>query len=726
MNAYSLVISGSWWILVLIIAAAATFAIWSYRQTIPEISLRRKIIQISLRTIAMSLLIFALFEPVLTMVRAIVEKPQIAILLDNSISAGLADARVNRQKDFEQALTATDFKSIGEDRYFITQFDGEAREIVPFAFDSMKFDGKATDISLAIKHAARLADERNVQAALLITDGAYNTGSNPLHAVSELGKPVYIVGIGDSTEPRDIAVQSILANDVAYIDNPVPVSVNIKTSGYSDGEVKVNLYDNNEFVSEQTFRIASVGEEANLVFQYNPKKEGVRKITATVSSLEGEITAKNNQLSEFIKVMKNKRFVAVFAGAPSADVSFLINSLSSQKGIEIKKYIQKKDSEFFENPPTQSELKDAEVIIFVGFPITTSSQSSLDLVKNELERGKPIFFIASQQVDYNKLKVIQDYLPFVTISSRPAEFLALADLKADALSSPLLRVTGTEKDLDSWKELPPLYRTETFMKVKPESDVVAGVKVNNVPLKEPLIVTRSFQNSKSVALLGYGIYRWKLLGYAADVAKERNETPDLLDIFLNNAYRWLSVVSDNKYVRIKTSKKNYNSSETIEIFGQVYDKAYNPIDNATVSVKVSGGGQERDLILTSLGNGRYQGQIAGLMEGDYYFGGDAINESGKLGSDNGRFTVGEVALEYLNFRMNAQLLRALAEQTGGKFYTSQNAANFMIDLKNKATFKDKSVSSRSDISLWNLSWLLGTAIVAFAIEWFMRKRAGLV
>jgi len=43
-----------------------------------------------------------------------------------------------------------------------------------------------------------------------------------------------------------------------------------------------------------------------LLFQYHPKNEGIRKLTASISNLDGELTQKNNSISEFINVLKNK------------------------------------------------------------------------------------------------------------------------------------------------------------------------------------------------------------------------------------------------------------------------------------------------------------------------------------------------------------------------------------------------------------------------------------
>jgi hypothetical protein len=76
--------------------------------------------------------------------------------------------------------------------------------------------------------------------------------------------------------------------------------------------------------------------------------------------------------------------------------------------------------------------------------------------------------------------------------------------------------------------------------------------------------------------------------------------------------------------------------------------------------------------------------------------------------------------------MNAPLLRNLSERTGGKFYTPANCSSFLDDLKNKKSFIPRSVTIRNEFALWNIAWLLALAIFCFALEWFLRKRAGML
>ncbi len=61
-----------------------------------------------------------------------------------------------------------------------------------------------------------------------------------------------------------------------------------------------------------------------------------------------------------------------------------------------------------------------------------------------------------------------------------------------------------------------------------------------------------------------------------------------------------------------------------------------------------------------------------------------------LGSDDGRFNVGDFNIELAEPRMRSDILRALAERTGeGKFYTPETAANLLKDIYANPRFQPR-------------------------------------
>ncbi len=724
MNSYSLGISGSWWLMVLLLVISVIFTIFVYYRTNPPVSKQKRGLLALLRSIALSLLIFAIFEPVLTGVRSKIINPKIAVMMDNSSSMNLDDAGGNRKSKYINAFKNSGIDQLNSAENIFRLFGEYSREIKILNFDSLSFKDNYTDLGKAVNSLYNYKDE-NLQAVVMFTDGAFNTGNNPLYAAEDLGIPFFTVGIGDSAEPRDISIQSLIMNEIAYIDNPVPINANITCIGFENEELNISVYDNDKLLETQKIIAANSSFESTVYFTYIPKESGTRKITVKIQSKTGEITLKNNSLSDYIKVLKNKRVISLFAGAPSPDVSYIKQYLNTLKGAEIREFIQSSGSEFFRQP-TENDISETELFILAGFPISSTNDALLSKISKEISNGKPIFLITSLNTDFQKLKKIEEYLPFNTASSRAVEFSIIADVNPKSVSNALLRVDGTDSDLDKWKNLPPLFRTETFVRPKPESEVLATFKVNNVPLNEPLIISRNVNSKKSVAVIGYGLYRWKLVGYGSELAKGKSAPFDGFTTFMDNSLRWLSVGDINKKVSISTTKKMYSKGERVEIVAQVYDGAYLPVDNAIVDVTIKSGNNPINITLSPNGNGRYYGFADGLQPGDYTYSGTATRNSSSLGSDDGRFSIGEIDLEHRNIRMNNLLLKAISEASGGKYYSNENTQNLLDDIKSLKGFRPQSITLRDDFTLWNYPWLLVIAILLFSLEWIIRKRSGMI
>ena len=680
MNSFTLNMIGSTALLIALAAVSFLISFYTYRFTVPPINRAKKGFLIGLRGLAISLILFALFQPVFTALRTVAISPSIAALFDDSESMAIQEKGATRKNEY--------LKSINESKIFENiknikslSFAENFKFFEKFTPDSLKLSGGTTDLSKSLYWISANKDADNIKAGVIFTDGAINSGDNPIYAADNLSIPLYIVGIGDTSEQKDVSVQSIIMNEIGFVETHIPIQANIKASGFANATVKVNFFDNQTNIGSKEIQIKQGQSDYPINFVYNAKEEGIRKISAEIAPLEGEYTSKNNKGSEFIKILKNKKKIALFAGGPSPDVSTVRTFLEQDKSLEIKVYIQKKGSEFYDQTPSAANIKEAEAFVLIGFPINSTPQNMVEQIAEELKNSKPLLFINSLQTDYGKIKPIEPFLPFNIVSARALEYLASPDVKPEFLSNSILRIGGTDDDAKLWNDAPPLFRTEVFTKMKPEAQVAMETKVGQASIKEPLCAVRDIQGQKTVAFLGYGLYRWKLLGSAAE--KVRGEkVVDLTEILLNNSIRWLSVNENRKNVKFKTSKKFYSLGEKIEVIAEVYDKSFVPIEQASVKASVHIKGENRELTLNPIGGGKYIAQLDGLASGDYSFDGSAFASNNLIGKDAGRFEVGETPLEYLNTRMNAEFLRTLASRTGGKFYTINEVQNLMQDLKN--------------------------------------------
>ncbi|HEX9971660.1 MAG TPA: hypothetical protein VGD14_06280, partial [bacterium] len=73
-------------------------------------------------------------------------------------------------------------------------------------------------------------------------------------------------------------------------------------------------------------------------------------------------------------------------------------------------------------------------------------------------------------------------------------------------------------------------------------------------------------------------------------------------------------------------------------------------------------------------------------------------------------------------RMDETLLQQLALKTGGIFYTENNYAN----LDSVLNFPSRKIVESREFELWNRIILLIAVIIFLSIEWFIRKRSGML
>lgn len=724
MNTFSLgFTSGHWWLYVGLVVLATFAAIAAYRATVPAITANRRALLVGLRALALSALLVTLFEPVLHVVRSSVQQPRVAVLIDRSRSLSLRDRSGDRTAELRRAQQAV--RDALGDRATIAVFDERAQQVTQeTTLDTVTPSGARTDIGAALRWAGNQAVAQQVGAVVLISDGNTNTGDDPAAIAERAGMPVLAVGVGDSIPPADIVLQSIDLPAVAVVGERTTLSVDVRASMMQGRSFDVVVDDDGREVGRQRVDVRERAQSQTLVFDVLPATAGIRKFTARASAIDGEYSAKNNALSEYMKVKTNRRSIVLLAGAPSPDVAFLRDVLGSDPTVRLRAFVQRQGGGFYGDAPTPASFTDAAAVILVGFPTASTPVALVSAVAEAVRRDRSMLFVASQDVDYGKLGDLANVLPFTVVSSRAREFAVTADVTSSAASDPVMRL-GSDDDARRWNDLPPLYRTETFVDVHPRAVVLATQRLNGIPMGDPLIISRDDGERRQLAILGHGIYRWRLLGKGPGDARGASVV-DVLSSFVDNSVRWLSANVDRQRVRIAATRSMYAAGEVVGFTATVVDASNVPVDDADVRVSVAGGGKTIDIVLASLGNGRYRSDVGVMTSGDYQFAGRAIRGQTTLGIDNGRFSVGDVNVELLGTTMNTALLRRLAEVTNGSFVTVDGVAEGVTKLLRDSRMAEKTVTDERDIALWSSWWFLAFALAAFSAEWFLRKRAGLV
>ncbi|MFN3270202.1 MAG: hypothetical protein ACK42G_06440, partial [Candidatus Kapaibacteriota bacterium] len=467
-------------------------------------------------------------------------------------------------------------------------------------------------------------------------------------------------------------------------------------------------------------------EDYSAMFEFLPKTEGFSKLIARVNSLPEEFTAENNSQSQVVKIIKNKKKYIILSGYPNPDLSYIKSLISQEVGSEVVTFIQKFGSEFYDPKPSRKDFEEAQIIILLGYPIPSSNTQILDWVRDEWTKGKSVLFISQLETDYRKLKAYEDILPFNFLSNTNREYTFVANFDPNQSGNPLLNIIPGEDNLKLLNQLPPLFRTELFVRPKPESEILATIKVNNVPMREPFILLNNFQNRKSAAILGYGLFRWRLLGNSLrELISDKEVKIDVGSEFLTKLFQWLTVTDEFAKVRIKPTKSKYFKTERVVFNGQIYDESLNPIENAKVVVKINKGKEVFETELTQVSGGLYSADVGYFAEGDYTYVGEAFLGNRTLGKVSGKFTVEKSNLELVDFRSRFDFLRYISRATGGKFFFWNEMEELKKELNN-LFLDERIITTKKETNLWNSLPLLIVSIVLFSIEWFIRRKSGLL
>jgi len=725
MEEFNLKFYGSTLLFLLFIFCLLGFSIYVYRQTNPPVPRWLKNVLTFLRVTALLLILFILFEPILKLSWERIEKPTIAVMLDNSASMTLEDDGKSRSENAKAVLNSVLFQNgSGDFNFSYYQFSNRLEPFVFNQLDSVNFQSDGTDLATALK----LLQEQNINQYLtgiiLLSDGINNLGENPLRYAEELNIPIYPVSVGKVVEQNDVVISKLMTNQITYANNEVPVDVTIKASGYPDKKIKVDLLKNSQIIDSKYVEVSDE-LEAQIRLKFTPTEPGFQKYRVQTPVLENELTVKNNQKSFYVKVLKSRMKILYLTGAPGADFYFIKRILKAEKNFETDSWVAKKNQGFYQgNFPTDlNKLKDYDCIILQNFPPKKYSTRVISTLKNFLKSEQiPILFIAGNNINYQALSQLADYLPIIFPVHDFNEFMVEPVLTVKGRIHPVTRIEDDEFENQAlWQDIPPIFYSTQNIRIYPGAEILLAAepiqknfRLTNKTL--PLVVSKKFGNHKSLMISGYEIWRWDLMLWGIGKSNQ------VFKQFLSNSIRWLINKEDSKTVRIYPDDEIYRNGQQVTFTGEVYNKNYSPIDGAEVKLKVSGKNQGYEISLSGIGDGKYEGTLHALEGGDYKYEGVAHYKNMEMGSDKGQFSVEDFNLEYLQTRINENFLSELALKTGGQFITDSSFTSLETLLKSPA----RNILESREWQLWNKLLLLIAVILFLSLEWFIRKRSGML
>jgi hypothetical protein len=715
-------ISGSAWLLLAALLICVGAAWFFYRYTLPALPPKRRLLMSSLRALTLTLLALLLFEPILRLVSRSALPASVAVLIDDSQSMAIRDrsgARDERLREWIRSGPLGDLP--GNVRLAYYRFSHNATPVSSAnPADSMEFKGETTDMAAAVEKARIDAPAENFRAVVLVSDGNYTIGRSPVYGAEALGLPVYTVGVGDTAEQKDLLVSRALTKDIAYAGTNLPFDVLVKSSGFGGEKVEVTLSEGTTVVDRKLITLERGVREYRLQMSAMPAGEGSKKYSVAVSQLPGELTTRNNSQSLFVKVLKSKLNILLLAGAPGPDVTTVRQLLVEDPHFSVSAFIQRQGGTFYGGTLEGKTLDSADCLVLVNFPTGYTPGQTLQQIRELFERSKkPLFFLAGPAVDEAKLNAISGVLPFSIGAVGPLEMMVVPSIPERFRMNPLIHLADDITEAE-WRRLPPLFVRQSVVRAKPESEVLAAMVFQNVQMNDPLVAVRNVNRQKSVGISGYGLWRWQLLTQGS------RDGSKLVAAFLTSSVRWLTTQEEKKNVHVTPVKERFSSSEPVEFTAQVYDSQLRPAEHADMTLELKKGKEVYRLAFDDIGNGRYEGSLQGVPEGDYTYEARASVAGQALGEDRGAISVGQINVEFLETRMNKQLLEHIAFRTGGEYMDIGESGDLAKRIAASANLNDREQVRTAEIEIWNWNYMVPIILFFLSLEWFLRKRMGML
>jgi len=474
------------------------------------------------------------------------------------------------------------------------------------------------------------------------------------------------------------------------------------------------LYEDSKLIEQKQVKLDPSGFN-NVSLTYTPKFPGEKSLRVAVSQLENEETYDNNKFPFVINVLNNKIKLLLISGAPSSDYTIIKKILSENKNISVDEIVQTTKNKFLPDNRFDEKIDSADVFIMIDFPTQYLPQPLISsLTKTIKNKKKSFFFILSQSVDQNKLMSLDIDLPF-KIRNNAKGFREIVP-SVNSIMDPLIS-TSTE-NITLWNDLPPIFQTESDIIAKQGSIVLVNSKVKNAETDIPLVITKSIGESRSIALNGFGIWKWKIQ------SDKRSEY--LLESLINNSIKWLYADKHDQRIFVSPIKKVFTQNDEIEFRASIYDETLTPRNDANIKVNVSNQSENYDFVLKNVGNGIYEAKLNTKEVGEFRYKSiielDNSNSPGPIG----KFIVSDINIENINYVLNKNYLKLITNNTSGKSFEISDYRELFNTLNFNQKVKVQTESISTEYNIWASEWMLGLIVLLFSIEWFLRKQKGLL
>jgi hypothetical protein len=569
--------------------------------------------------------------------------------------------------------------------------------------DKDSFGGKSSNLSNVVNYIYENYADQNIGAIILSSDGIYNEGSNPTYENVKFNAPLHTIALGDTTIRKDLLIKNVLHNKIAYLGDQFMVQVDIAANNCANNNTKLRVEKVNEqgrkLISEYPLNIDNPNYFNTQQILLEADETGIVKYTLSLTSLNGEISSVNNRRDIYVEILDGRQNILIFANAPHPDIAAFNSIITNNKNYKVTTAFAGND---------KVTISDYDLIIMHNLPSETyDATAEMNVINN---KNIPILFIAGTQINQTKFNAAQDVIK-IKGNNKTNE-----DVEP-TLNSTFNLFTLSDGLKSFFGKFPPFVSQFGTFEATATANVLLYQKIKKIPTKYPLFAYGEKSGVKTGVIAGEGIWKWKISDFV------ENGNYDNISELVNKSIQLLTVKDDKRKFRVNLAKNLFKENENILFEGQLYNDAYEMINEPDVNLTIKDQNKKEYKYSFSKTNNYYTLDAGLFPEGSYNYTA-TTNYKGNPLVATGKFSIQSIQLEQYNLTARHDVLRSLSQKFYGKTYYPDEIKNIAKDILDNKSIKPMIFTSTSTKSLIHFKWLFLLILLLLSAEWFMRRYFG--
>ena len=724
---------------VMVAAAIAILALLTYRGVSPTDKRIDRAVLVALRLAVVCVLLICLFRPTLILKAAVPQQNFLGILIDDSRSMSIADRDGQARSAFVQEQLngpASPLLAALSQKFVVRFFRFSSSSERVTAAGELKFGGTSTRLAPALDRARDELAGLPLAGLVMLSDGADTSDAaidETLASLKARSIPVFTVGVGQERFARDVQVTRVETPRAVLKGTALVVDVVLSQTGYGGKSVPLTIEDDGRIVSTQEVTLPPDGESATVKVRFTANEAGARLFRFKVPTQADEQVTQNNGRDALIQVNDRREKILYFEGEPRFEMKFIRRAVEEDKNLQVTILLRTAENKYWRGdvsdkdeliggfPKTREELFAYRSVILGSVEAASFTPEQLRMLADFVsKRGGGLLMLGGRRAFAEGGwggTPVGEVLPVVIENSNEKYFSEVSAKPTRAgVTFPVTQVAGDERASNAkWNDLPPVSMVNSVRESKPGATVLL-TGIDNRKQDQIVLAYQRYGRGKAIALPIQDSWLWRM-----DAKMAVTDTTHAM--FWRRLVRWL-VDGVPEQVNLTTTTDRVEPGETVKLTAEILDPAYVEVNDSRVVARItspSGKTSEVPVEWTVSKDGDYRTTFVPDESGIYDVQVSAERDQKQLGKSSMHMRVSAGDAEYFDAAMRAPLMKRIAEDTGGRFFTAETVAT----LPEAISYSGRGVTVVEERELWDMPALFIMLIGLVAAEWGYRRMRGL-